>query len=107
MTESIGQKVAHVKRAKARDEARGHRCHWPDCPRLVPPAMWGCTPHWFALPKDLRDRIWAAYRRGQEDTKAPSREYVEAARAVQEWIANFRASRGAKGVAPLGRKGTP
>lgn len=83
---SIAAKVAHVKRAKAAGEARGHGCHWPGCEKQVPPAMWGCTPHWFALPKALRDRIWAAYRRGQEDTKTPSREYVVAAQAVQAWI---------------------
>jgi hypothetical protein len=36
-----------------------HTCHWPDCRKEVPPAMWGCKQHWFALPKPLRDRIWA------------------------------------------------
>lgn len=49
--------------------------------------MWGCSRHWFALPKGIRDRIWRAYRPGQEDTKTPSETYVEAARAAQEWIA--------------------
>lgn len=48
--------------------------------------MWGCKAHWFALPKNLRDRIWATYRRGQEVTKTPSPEYIEAATAVQDWI---------------------
>jgi len=31
--------------------------------------------------------VWAAYRPGQEETGRPSREYVEVAREVQEWIA--------------------
>lgn len=48
--------------------------------------MWGCGPHWFALPKALRDRIWQTYRAGQETDKRPSPAYLEAARAVQEWI---------------------
>ena len=48
--------------------------------------MWGCKAHWFALPKHLRDRIWATYRRGQEITKTPSREYLDAAQAVRQWI---------------------
>lgn len=56
--------------------------------------MWGCKGHWFALPKHLRDRIWATYRRGQEVTKRPSPEYIEAAIAVQKWIAAWRASNG-------------
>lgn len=33
---------------------RRHECHWPDCHTQVPPAMWGCKPHWFKLPKRLR-----------------------------------------------------
>lgn len=49
--------------------------------------MWGCRPHWFTLPKPLRDRIWATYRPGQEVTKTPSPAYLEAAHAVQAWIA--------------------
>jgi hypothetical protein len=63
-----------------------HRCHWPHCPREVPPKKWGCRSHWFALPKHLRDEIWRTYRPGQEISKTPSKEHLEAARAVQEWI---------------------
>lgn len=48
--------------------------------------MWGCKPHWFALPKHIRDDIWATYRPGQEVTKTPSAEYISAAKAAQEWI---------------------
>lgn len=70
-----------------------HTCHWPGCHKEVPPAMWGCKPHWFALPKHLRDRIWATYRPGQEITKTPSPAYLEAAREVQAWIKE-RAAKG-------------
>lgn len=49
--------------------------------------MWGCQPHWYRLPKALRDRIWRTYRPGQEISKTPSAEYIAAARAAQEWIA--------------------
>lgn len=48
--------------------------------------MWGCKPHWFSLPKPLRDRIWATYRRGQEIRKDPSPEYIRVAQDVQHWI---------------------
>jgi hypothetical protein len=67
-------------------QTRNHTCHWPGCTRQVPPAMWGCKAHWYALPKDLRDQIWDTYRPGQERTLTPSRAYVEAARKVQNWI---------------------
>lgn len=63
-----------------------HTCHWPGCPAACPPSMWGCRAHWFALPKPLRDRIWATYVPGQEITKTPSDAYLDAAHAVQAWI---------------------
>ena len=76
-------KASYVKR---QPQTRPHTCHWPGCGRQVPPAMWGCREHWFALPKPLRDRIWATYRPGQEKDMDPSRDYLDAADAVQRWI---------------------
>jgi hypothetical protein len=49
--------------------------------------MWGCSAHWFALPKVLRDQIWKEYRPGQELTKTPSDRYIAVAVLVQGWIA--------------------
>jgi hypothetical protein len=48
--------------------------------------MWGCKAHWFKLPAQLRNRIWATYVPGQEITKTPSAEYLTVAREVQDWI---------------------
>lgn len=75
-----------------------HHCHWPGCKTPVPPKMWGCRGHWFKLPKHLRDRIWATYVPGQEITKTPSDAYLDAAEAVQDWIA---AQNSARSPAPL------
>ena len=72
---------------RSQPQTREHHCHWPGCEKQVPPAMWGCKAHWFRLPKHLRDRIWETYVPGQELTMTPSKAYLEAARAVQEWIA--------------------
>lgn len=80
---TINEKVEHVKQAK---QTRGHACHWPGCTVQVPPAMWGCKDHWFKLPKQLRRKIWASYRIGQEEQGNPSKEYVEIALEVQRWI---------------------
>ncbi|MDX3885578.1 MAG: hypothetical protein QHC65_14245 [Sphingomonas sp.] len=80
---SIGEKAAHVRAAR---QDRRHSCHWPGCDAQVPPAMWGCKRHWYALPQHLRDRIWRAYRPGQEADGRPSRDYLDAARDVQAWI---------------------
>jgi len=71
---------------RTQGQTRTHHCHWPGCAKQVPPAMWGCPTHWFTLPAVLRTRIWATFRPGQEVAGTPSTAYIEAARAVQEWI---------------------
>lgn len=86
---SIGDKVAHVK--KARLGLRLHTCHWPGCTKQVPPALWGCRPHWYALPKELRAKIWRTYRIGQEEDQRPSPGYITVAHEVQRWIAEHLA----------------
>lgn len=73
-------------RSRKRTNPGNHHCHWPGCDKKVPAAMWGCYPHWMKLPKYLRDKVWAAFRPGQEETKTPSVEYISVAREVQEWI---------------------
>lgn len=78
-------KVAYVRKRLGNNPG-DHHCHWPGCKRHVPAAVWGCKPHWYALPQKLRNRIWATFRPGQEETKTPSREYVTVAREVQDWI---------------------
>ena len=77
---------AYVLRQK---QIRYHTCHWPRCGKQVPPAVWGCRTHWFRLPKSLRDRIWAAYRPGQEKDMRPSDEYRAVAKDVQDWITRW------------------
>lgn len=84
---SIGNKAEHVRAALRSGQTGRHHCHWPGCDKAVPPAAWGCKKHWYMLPLALRNKVWAAYRPTQEDTKTPSRRYVEVAREVQEWIA--------------------
>lgn len=81
---STNPKVAYVLRE---GQTRQHHCHWPGCEKQVPPARWGCRPHWYALPEELRTAIWRSFKPGQERTGTPSREYVAAARAAQAWIA--------------------
>lgn len=80
---TLAEKVAHVR---AQKQFRNHHCHWPNCPVSVPPAMWGCKRHWFMLPVSLRNKIWDTYRPGQEIDLRPSKEYLDVAHEVQEWI---------------------
>lgn len=72
---------------KRQGQTRNHECHWPGCTKQVPPAMWGCSTHWFRLPTHLRNRIWATYEPGQEVSMTPSADYLSAAQDVQAWIA--------------------
>lgn len=41
-----------------------HKCPAPGCTRDVPSSMLACRPHWFSLSKELRARVWAAWRSG-------------------------------------------
>lgn len=81
---SIHDKVEYVRKAPRGD--RTHHCHWPGCKIAVKPALWGCAPHWYKLPKVLRDLIWKTFQPGQEETKLPSMAYIVAAKKVRQWI---------------------
>lgn len=59
-----------------------HRCHAERCEAEVPPKLLMCRRHWFMVPKRLRDAVWATYREGQEISKDPSPEYMEAQQAA-------------------------
>ena len=78
--------MSKAKYVKSQTQSRNHGCHWPGCEQQVPPAMWGCKPHWFTLPALLRAKIWATYEPGQEISMTPSADYLAAANEVEEWI---------------------
>lgn len=84
------EKVAYVR---AQTETGDHQCHWPGCKKLVPPARWGCFKHWNKLPKELKNRIWRAFRPGQEVDKTPSGEYIEIAKEVEAWVHEYEAKK--------------
>jgi hypothetical protein len=77
----------------------GHHCHARMCSRPCPPERLMCPGHWFRVPRDLQDRVWATYRRGQCDDKQPSEAWHKAADAAisavwkleMEAIAKFEA----------------
>jgi hypothetical protein len=53
-----------------------HTCHALDCTAACPPARLFCLRHWNMLSVDLKNAIWALYRKGQERDKKPSAAYV-------------------------------
>lgn len=65
-----------------------HTCHARGCDTPVPRRMFMCRPHWFALPKPMRDAVSATYTPGQEnnvDRVTPG--YLTAATAAVNWLA--------------------
>lgn len=79
----MNEKAKYVKSQK---QTRSHHCHWPDCKKQVPPAMWGCYKHWMMLPTKIRRTIFRVFRPGQEKDFNPSEEYLRVAEATQKWI---------------------
>ena len=60
-----------------------HECHNPQCRRPCAPKYLMCRACWFAVPKALRDAVWAAYQPGQERRAVrPTRAWFAAARAA-------------------------
>lgn len=84
----IGEKVDYVRR-EMQQPAGDHHCHWPGCPKKVPAALWGCREHWRLLPRRIRNWIWNTYIPGQEIKKSPTKAYLQAAKAAQEWINDY------------------
>ena len=41
-----------------------HDCPAQGCTRGVSPSMLLCRPHWYMVPKPLRDAVWAAWADG-------------------------------------------
>lgn len=95
---NVADKVAHVRAAPAGDGK--HTCHWPGCTRRCKPAFFSCPPHWYAWPKSIRDAIWAAYRPGQEESKTPSKAYLEAADAAEAWALQYERTKAAAAADP-------
>ena len=57
-----------------------HTCHAIQCDKRIPAKMFMCRNHWFMVPKEFRDRVWAAYRPGQEDDWKITDEYAVVAK---------------------------
>lgn len=56
-----------------------HKCAAVDCEEQIPSQLLMCRPHWFAVPKPIRDEIWRAYR----NEGVLSEAYIEAVTAAR------------------------
>jgi hypothetical protein len=56
---------------------RHGRCPVPGCHDQIDPSRLMCRSHWYLVPKQIRDRVWATWRSGQG---ALSTEHLETVR---------------------------
>ncbi len=66
-----------------------HTCHAIGCDVPTQPRMFMCRRHWAMLPKVNKDAIWANYVPGQERRKDPTPEYLAAAMAAINALAEI------------------
>ena len=91
-----------------RPPATRRACFWPQCDRVVPASRLGCRGHWYALPAQLRARIWEHYVPGQTAATA-SPEYIEALKDVLDWAVVRQAQKDAEAarLADMQRRQVP
>ena len=65
-------------------------CPWPGCGKNIPQSIWGCKRHWFMLPKDIRDWVLSTYEKGINMHLTPTRAYLDATKAAQDWIVDHQ-----------------
>lgn len=64
-----------------------HICHAINCETPCPPRHLMCARHWRMVPRNLQLDVWAMYEPGQETTKTPTPEYLDAAIAAINAVA--------------------
>lgn len=57
-------------------------CRVDGCGRQHSRSLYCCRPHWYALPKHMRDAIWKAYR----EDGVFSEEYQQAAENAEAFL---------------------
>lgn len=63
-------------------DTAGHGCPAKGCGVTVERSKLACSRHWFDLPKQIRDRVWAAFR----THGMGSAEHTDAVGAALDWF---------------------
>ena len=96
------QAVLKIKLSPEKLRSSEHCCHLPDCEEVIAPKFLMCAKHWKLVPKELQQDVYRFYRAGQEKTKNPSKNYLQAARkailAVEEKLALRGTARSVKTI---------
>lgn len=70
-----------------------HACEHPQCFRQIEGRLFGCRPHWYALPTDLRSEVWRTWKarlRAPGDPTAVAAHEAAKAQAVRFWSEDLR-----------------
>lgn len=70
------------------DNPHWNPCPRPGCKRSRQYGQFSCKPCWLGLPKEIRDRIWDAWRRYQGDMNCLSELRDAQQRAHEYWQRN-------------------
>lgn len=54
-------------------------CSIPGCGNQIDPSRLMCRAHWYVVPKQMRDRVWATWRSGQGALSAEHQDAVRVA----------------------------
>jgi hypothetical protein len=66
------------------DVSRSGRCPVPGCGEQIDPSRLMCRRDWYAIPRPLRDRVWATWRSGSDALGAEHQEAVRLAIVVSQ-----------------------
>lgn len=69
-----------------------HKCFHPACDKQIDADLFGCRAHWYALPPDMRSRIWKTFR---EWKAKRSMYHYRAMREAQQGAIDFVKNRAA------------
>lgn len=62
-----------------------HQCPAAGCPQKVADHLLMCRPHWYKVPRDLRNAVWAAWRNGAGAGTPEHRRAIADAIAAVNW----------------------
>jgi len=59
--------------------SQASRCPVPGCGAEIDPSRLMCHVHWYLVPKQIRDRVWATWRSGRGTSDPEHQEAVRTA----------------------------
>lgn len=77
------------------------RCPIPRCGEGIDPSRLMCKKHWYMVPKQMRDHVWATWRSGHAAYTTEHRDAVDAAVAAVLAVTGQPTGTGIAGLSTL------